>query len=70
MAGPGKPGRPWKGPRKKFSISVPEDLLPFLDAEAGRRGLDRNTVIVEMLGSKYGRPTPTRQEPLPLSDAA
>jgi hypothetical protein len=70
MAGPGKPGRPSKGPRKKFSISVPEDLVSFLDAEAEQRGLDRIAVIVEMLGNKYGRPTPTRQETLPLSDAA
>lgn len=70
MAGPGKPGRPSKGPRKTFSIRIPDALLAALDADAERRGLDRNDLIVEKLGRAYGVLPPHRQESLPLSDAA
>ena len=72
MAGPGKPGRPSKGPRQKISVVLPDTLLEVLEADAQARGLDRNSWVVEVLYGSYPnlpKPLP-QQETLPLTEAA
>lgn len=71
MAGRGKTGRPWKGPRLHLSAKIPLSLVAAMDEEMERRGLDRTALIVEALAAKYGIPNPMiTQERLPLTDAA
>lgn len=71
MAGPGRPGRSYKGDRSHLSAKVPTILIAAADAEAQRRGLDRTAIVVEALAARFGLPVPADiQEKLPLNPAA
>jgi hypothetical protein len=70
MAGQRKIGRPHKGPRRHFSVKVPDHLVEELEADAQRRGLDRTAWVVEAIAAKLGQPNPFNiQERLPLNAA-
>ena len=69
MAGPGKPGRPSKGPRKRVEVKMPIPLAELLEQRARRDGTDMNDWLVALVARQLGFPL-NRQEQLPLSDAA
>lgn len=66
----GKRGRPSKGPRRLFSVKVPEHLVTALDADAADRGIDRTAWVVDAIARRLGQPNPFDvQEALPLTKA-
>jgi len=68
MAEHRKQGRPHKGPRRQFSVKVPDHLVEELDADAAQRGLDRTAWIVEAIAARLGQPYPfDTQERLTLT---
>ena len=69
MAGPGKPGRPSKGPRKRVEVKMPIPLAELLEQHVRRNGQDVSDWVVSLVAERLDFPL-NRQERLPLSDAA
>jgi hypothetical protein len=72
MAGPGKPGRPSKGPRKERLLAYPIALDPLVRKRARERGCpDVNSYIVQVLAADLGwEPDDPTQAKLPMAEAS
>jgi hypothetical protein len=69
MAEPRKAGRPSKGPRKRIPLKVPIPLAELIEQHAKRNGVYVNDWVIAQLAASVNFPL-TRQEQLPLNDAA
>lgn len=69
MAGPGRPGRPSKGPRERRSLLLPESLVPLVKEHAARLGTDVNTFIVSTLAERVDWTPPAPQQELHTAEA-
>jgi predicted HicB family RNase H-like nuclease len=68
MAGRGKPGRPYKGQRKRVEVRLPVSLAEAVEHRAHLDGQNVNTWVERLLAEHLNFPA-TRQESLPLTNA-
>jgi hypothetical protein len=64
-----KRGRPSKGVRKRIPLQVPVPLAELIEEQARRDGVYVNEWLTDKIAKSLGYPL-TRQEQLPLNDAA